>query len=476
VRIARRTALTVALVPLLVAAPAAARTAVTPVGISPLAERAAVAGPRLAGDALVWGGPVRDGYEVATRRGGNVAVSKIVVPELARQLKTRISAHLEASSSRLILALRVSGCRGYVNCNRDFRYTTLYDAVLTGPLGGGALTKLTGCTARSACAGESCGSGRVDVSGDVVAYEDCTGTHVRDLAPGASPAGRDYPLLMDPRVAGSYLAAQPDYHTFTVSNWRTGADAYSIGDTYDYDVQPDGKAAFDHGGTAAWASLDEPFAHDVGQYETPVELRFAGDRIAYSLGIGSQGAGYELVDLAGNSISPADDLPDADDSWALDEFHLDFDGSRLAWINRICTHSAVVTWSPDDPVAGDQPPNGGDCPFPRLVPERGWLDRKQRLRVRIACDDEPGCVGIANGFGGRIYGERLDLPYSVQAGHRKTIRLDRVGRLCRTRGGRVRARVAFTVQKAYADWRGDTARGKVDTVFVRGHSHGLPRC
>src|SRR4051812_43465646 len=140
-------------------------------------------GPVFAGDAVVWGNPVKRGFNLHLQRGERTRRTHVEIPELEDFPDARVDATLEASGPRVAVVLFASTCSTSSACG-----SKLYAALLTGRVGG-ELERVAGCQSRAGCAGDPCLlEGGLDVSGDSIAYDDCDGVHVRDLAPGASPA------------------------------------------------------------------------------------------------------------------------------------------------------------------------------------------------------------------------------------------------------------------------------------------------
>src|SRR5947209_17538808 len=73
-------------------------------------KRGDIAGPVLAGDAVVWGRSVRDGYEVVTQRGSDAKVTHITVTGLKGTYRRYVYPTIEASVQRLIVRLAIFTC------------------------------------------------------------------------------------------------------------------------------------------------------------------------------------------------------------------------------------------------------------------------------------------------------------------------------------------------------------------------------
>jgi hypothetical protein len=452
-------ALTVAALAILaIAAPAAGELAPR-IGAPPYRS---LAGPVFAGDAVVSGRYTRRRYEVVTMRGAERTVTPVEIPRFTEARKNYVTARLEASERRVVLTLWASGCFSPTQCRPGHEWTSLYRAVLTGPVGGD-LTVAAGCTSAGACDAHPCPVEiDVDASEDAIAYGDCGGVRVRDYAAGVSPAARDYPDRTIPRLAGSILAASTGSGV-TVSNWRSGTDLYTVPAERGYDVQADGKLAFDN---ISWASPSEPFAHKIVEpLEAVLQLRIGGDRIAGRFlnppesedEAGFQGQRFDVLRLAPNPY-PDSYYPNLADDRALHK--MDFDGTRVMWVTRRCRHAWLRTW---DPASGE--PSGGlpdSCPLPRVVPGSGRVDQERRLRLRLECAVPPGpaCVGVVARVGRR--GKLLEpVRYSIAEGGAKTLSLTKAGSLCRASRHRARARILL---------------GEIRTVTARGSTAGLRNC
>ena len=470
----RLTGSVVAVLAALAVAPSSAAASVTPISLPTLSvfDLGKVAGPVLAGDAIVFGRPTRDGYEVVTRRGAESSVAKVTVPQAAAG-RTSVGAHVEASSERVVLDVYASTCFS-ATCEGGAKRTLL--GTFTGPLGGD-LELVDGCTTRAECAAEPCHFPRSDVSGDVIAYIDCDGLfRVRDLGPGADPAGRDFPDLEggSVRVAGPYVAASSEPGTLAVLDWRTGDRQYEVEHDpesgADFDLQEDGKLVYEPDyREVAWASPTEPTAHPVAQDRSFQELRMADDRIAARRFLPDSHWGhlFELLELD-TDPSPEAETEQVSDRDALPG--MDFDGSRLAWIARPC-HSAFILVAGD---SGGTEIERGACPFPRVVRGSAWMSRDRRLRLKLACPPQPlrGCRGKALPGGDRS----RPTYYSFRAGGARTVHLDGFPKPCRTRSGRIRVKVVLVIELSGVEPREVPYAYRLRTVSARGQTEGLPRC
>lgn len=451
------------------AAPAAGHGSITPFRIGPgsPAYWSRVAGPVFAGNSIVWGRATRAGYEIVVQRGRHSRRRTIAFDGVShyRDYETRLS----ASPTRIGLSLGVTGCRSEAWCENDI-WAPVFDAAVTAPLAGPFSTLAKGCATWS----EGAESGRppepVDVSGDVVAYGDCERTvHVRDLAPDGEGAGRDYPPGDDVRVAGDFVAVQRGDEV-TVSNWRTGADLFTVDAPYGFDVAADGTVVYgmpevEH---VAWSSPVAPAPHVIPGATTYVTA-FAGGRIADSKDL-DPGVRFTVRNLDGSEVASAITRGSIGSP--------DYDGRRLAWFEQPCQAGWLVVWDGH----GKRPkPPGGQCPFPRLVPRSVHLGKKGRLRARLACprDRRLGCVAYVGARKPGTGGLGLAHHFRSEPGETSGARIGDRQNVCRDRYGRLRTQVVIRVYQ-----RGDMGRpwtparwwDRASTVRVRGGGVSAPRC
>lgn len=350
------------------------------------------------------------------------------------------------------------------------------------------LEVVAGCRSREECAVHTCPlEDRLDVSGDTIAYEDCDGVHVRDLAPGAVPAGRDYPGRVRPRLAGDFLAtAAVGEDGITVSNWRAGTDAFSAATDapFAYDVQSDGTLAYrgERPTVVDWASPAEPVVHRAAElYAGVYRVRIAGDRIAiewgypYDPGPGIVGGqSFDVVDL-GPPPPDGEYSPAFADRDALER--MDFDGTNVIWATERCRYAWLRSWdSQTGAVAVGAPPH--TCVYPHIVRRAAFLDPHRDLWVKLECVPVSGaaCTGWVRRVGRR--GKLLKpTEYSIDERHSKELMLPRRGSLCRVGKHRARAKIVF-VKRLWGDRPDDVGPNeRFDrTVSVRGPTAGLPRC
>jgi len=199
-----------------------------------------------------------------------------------------------------------------------------------------------------------------------------------------------------PRVAGRYAAWVHD-GAIVVYDWQSRSEAYrvrlfakGVGGAGAFDLQADGKVAFAYAdgsptGKLGWASPEAPQPHPLplqlarfGQ----VELRLKRDVVAYlrsPIVAGSARAELGVVSLSGHArtlVRPVE----AQDGAEL----FDFDGERLAWVERSCAGPRVAFASLEALTAS---PRGGRLPRCRLrLRGRPRLTRSRRsLVVRFDC-------------------------------------------------------------------------------------------
>ena len=451
-----------------------------------------VSGPVFAGDAVAFGRPTEGGYEVVVRRGAQAAIARVAVPGLEGAYRTYVFARLEASSKRFALGLAAWRCDSRALCDEEVN-RRLYRATLTGDLAGGRLTIVDGCTSEAQCRAKQClGRPELDVSGDAVAFVACSGgIGVRDLAPGANPSARSYPdPAWGPRLAGDFVASEDTTGAnavlISVRNWRSGQDAYSVEADYPttiaadhptYDLQADGKVFYPPTTDGhAWASPSEPFEHTVDTDPLfTTRARIASDRGAYATDIDASpldvpGSRFVVRDL--NDPPPPDAPNEAPALATSEDTHavgsMDFDGSRLAWIVRVCRHKWISVWD----LADQRPPAlpRVPCPIPSAVSGSARVDQQHRFHVTLECPASPdvGCVGLvaAKEPSGASWRR-----YSIPAGATQTKQLSSSAP-CRDSSGRARAKLLFS--RGY--YHGEPPVVKTTTVTVHGATGSLRRC
>jgi hypothetical protein len=445
------------------------------INVAPQAWGTGLAAPAFAGDAIVWGRAVDAGYQVLVRRGRHTT-RRTIEFEGMRDGRVYVP-RLRASPSRFGLDLLVYACPGYRGCEGGVPYD-VFSLTATAPLSGSRTALTKGCTAGDI--DESGGfetATAVDVSGDVVAWDDCeSGVHVRDLAPGADPAGRDYPGG-DVRVAGSFVAIGDYPESITVSNWRTGEDLFTVDGVYGLDHAANGIARFDLGedGTLAyitnayklaWASPAAPTPHPVAEADAlPGRVVVAGGRIAYSHADINYAAPIVDVRALDGTL-----LMRANAAYAITS--PDFDGRRLTWVAAPCATGGLVVW--DGEGAPPAPP-AGPCPVPRIVHDSARVDRRNRLSVRLACPERPwlGCavtVEARNPMDGPNLVGQADPRYWVSDyGNEERVRVPKGSHAtCRGRHGVPRTRIVIHP--------GGRQPARTHVVAVHGAHRDLPDC
>jgi hypothetical protein len=267
----------------------------------------------------------------------------------------------------------------------------------------------------------------------------------------------------------------------TVSNWKTGDDAYTVPDTETYDVQSDGKLAFrgPNFDDVDWASPAEPYPHRVEEVSaTLYDVRMAGDRIAAAWNYPWEGPqGYGGAEFgAGGLESPPPDVSYFRGILDRNVFSpMDFDGRHLIWSTRRCHAAWLMTWDLETQSVAGLPPRM--CIYPQIVRGSARVGRRHALRLRLRCYpfDGRGCTGWIQRVGTR--GRPLHaLAYDL--GHRTaTVRLPRNGSLCRVSRHRARAKLVLAKQTwgDGIDNVGPFARFP-RTVSARGPTDDLPRC
>lgn len=478
-RAVKRLSLAALVVALLVpVAPAPGAGRITPVRVHQVPPDwwGGVGGPVFAGDAIVWGRPVRAGYQVLVQRGDRADRRTIRFDGIRHD--RQYVARLAASSSRFGLNLEVTACPGERGCESGF-YPEVANLVVTGGLSGRRMNTLTsGCGPADPTPDGVVGSYTpVDVWRDVVAWTGCDPWRVRlrDFAPRARTAGRDYPVG-ESRVAGRYLARYR-VSDVTVSNWRTGTELFSVDASsfaLPFDVDAHGLLALsdaDNNATVVWASPAHPEQHVVAN-DAARRVVVAGGRIAYTTFDYDMGTNFHVVALDGSSLADAHD-PDAITS-------ADYDGRRLTWITTPCATGGLVVWD----LAGAPPrPPSGSCPFPHVVRGSARLDRHDSVRVALRCPDRPwlGCAGSVAARNPRYRGPEggyaYSLPYASDNGGTKRVALaTNFHALCEDRDGVAHTEVVIFSRRRSGAPRGERPRWRHHVVTVHGVHRDLPRC
>lgn len=429
-------------------------------------------GPVFAGDALVWGRPARDGFEIVTNRPyrEKVRLIRFRAPAYDRGYY----ADLSGSPGRIGVSLDVSTCADSGACKYG-DYGHPYTAALTGPPRGPFDVLASGCDVYGY--DEANDAPPIEVDGQVIAYADCDNSvHVRDATPGAAPPGRDYPPAERIKLAGSFIARQAvDGSVTTVSNWREGADLFSV-PTARFDLQDDGTLAFTtaDGQDVAWASVSDPTAHVIARARD-ASPRVYRNRIAYSWRdnpLSVRTRSFEVRSLDGDLVASTSDSTAQTDA--------DFDGFRLAWIDKPCEQGQLVVWD----GAGSPPTIPGACPLPKVETDSARFNANLHPTVVLACGrfEELGCGGL---IGVRHPSYRHARPrrgvatfwsFEVDPGTSRRVPMPRTGRpFCIDRQSRVRTQiVVFSQARAGPD--GGPSRAKTRLVSFKGSTRGLKRC
>jgi hypothetical protein len=370
----------------LLAGPPAARAGGTAFRVEPTGNVYGHGGPALAGDRVVWGREAPAGgyyVESAALDGSQPDRQHIDAPSTG--YGPRVLMAVAASTRRVGVGLSVENCDNYSACHA-FYYRKLYEGALSAPLGQ-RLDLMAGCTSMAGCDHHYCSTSQtMDVSGPVVAYQDCHDAVVRDYDEPALPVERRFPGHDMVAVAGSMLAARDrEVRGLRVYDWRTGQARFHLDlPITAADVRADGTLAFvlSRPGVAqevAWATQDEPSAHPLAEATDFIRgVRIAGDRIAYA----------HSFDLSVRTLSGAL-VAGVEDRGLTQDF--DFDGAHLTWASRPCASKFVLVWD----LAGDPPaPPAGPCPVASIP--RGPVApdvAKPRLPVRFDCPERPelGC-------------------------------------------------------------------------------------
>jgi hypothetical protein len=360
-----------------------------------------LAGPRLAGERVVWATGDHDGaWTVFSSTPGGTPATLATSPAPPRG-RDGASHRIEVFASPDAVA--------YTD-NADILYDTKYneDDVtwrrLVARLGDQPFATLQGCDT-VAC--YPCRPWLAAIDGTRVAQlEACSGSPhvvVRDLA----RPGHETELLVDPypvnntprqlALAGDRVAwSEPgdtvgaDRPTITVADLQTGEHRVAWTGPHDgavlaFDLRDDGALAAvvqptssveDDDRRLIWIDPRGTGHLLANRVRDSDRIRFVGDRIAAVLGSGK----LSLVGLDGSvqPIAPLDTAYPADS--------LDYDGTRVTWSSRRCgfetIHVAVVT----EITAPEPTQRTPRCPAPHVASTALTVHRHNgRLRVRIAC-------------------------------------------------------------------------------------------
>jgi hypothetical protein len=144
---------------------------------------------------------------------------------------------------------------------------------------------------------------------------------------------------------------------------------------------------------AEWFSLASPVAHQLGCFYAGVLRPVAGKWVAIAPGPGNE-ASLVLVELASGSRSTLAVFPDP----GMLESHqrpgtplLDFDGTRLAWVQETCA-GAAVQLAPDVHAMSPGPVPSEICPVQFHI--HGALHAKRNGNVRVPVSCPLGCQEV----------------------------------------------------------------------------------
>lgn len=292
--------------------------------------------------------------------------------------------------------------------------------------------------------GCECFRRQIDLSGDIGIFNgSAPGATIRDFGAVGSEPEIVEPVSGSMRVAGRY-AAWEHAGDIVVYDRETSSEAYRLEgiwpkyeDDRDLDVQSDGKVGFyfqdDVGGRRrsrlAWASPAEPFVHrlpvrDEGSYT----IRMHGDRIVFVRDDGHKLKGGQgrvtsfgelgQVGLTGSHqtlVRPVESEPFED--------HFDFDGTRVAWLDRSCRAAKLRSATLQELMAAPRlrsKRHGRPCRL-RLVRPAGRGSYPDYLRLPLNCAGfRAGCVTTATALrtlrAYRLGGRRVPKGTRVDAG------------------------------------------------------------
>lgn len=395
-----------------------------------------VEGPRLAGDDLVWVPPYRTDRFVVNRSPLSGGPTRTIFESRATPDYGVVFNQLAASPTQVLVQQALPDA---------------FDEREVVRIGNGGEVEFVG-------KGCECSRRQLDLSGDVGIFNGAApGATIRDFGSPGSPSVDVAPVSGQMRVAGRYAAWEHD-GDIVVYDRDARAEVYRLDDIWpkleddrDLDLQADGKVAFHFDeirGTrelaqVAWASPAEPFVHrlpvdDDGGYA----LRMNDDRIVFVRHDGGFVKGQRgrfttfgelgVVGLTG----PAQILVRPVESEAFRD-HFDFDGTRVAWLDRTCRaaklRSATLSDLMNRPRLRSKR-HGRPCRLRLLRPaRRGWEPRGLVLPL--------DCAGF-----------RADCTTTVTV--LRTLRAYRID------GRRIRRGTVVT------DGRGDTGRGEKTRVVL----------
>lgn len=313
----------------------------------------------------------------------------------------------------------------------------------------------------------SCSSD-LDFSGSVGLYPVEGGQVFRDFASPPAFERMTVPQATYDRVAGDYVV-ETIRTGARVLDWRSGEEIYRLeGITptptsfSSVDVQADGKIAFAYvafeGGRSVarvgWASPAEPFEHRLPVDGTGNELRLDGDQVVFSR-TRVTASGTAVRELVAVGLSGPERVLVRGVQAGYLEASFDYDGSRVAWLERGCDGPLVASAPLADLSASPRLLDRGDC---RLkLPNRPRFSRNRRLVFALNCagftydcshQDRVVRTARAYRLAGRLFprGTRINLGnQGVRSQRRVRLRLTKTGRLLLARRSRTRLRLSITL-------------------------------
>lgn len=432
-------------------------------------------GPRLAGEDVAW---VERG-----RRGGYVLVRRSLAAGEPRRLRRVprpapgkvVSVSLAAGAQHTLL-YEISLNR--VPDNPSFPSLPPPPDVLSVSNVGVVESLAEGC--------ESC-SRDLDFSGSVGLFPVEGGTMLRDFASPPAFEPMTVPQASFNRVAGDYVV-ETIRTGARVVDWRRGEEAYRLeGITPDpssfrsVDVQPDGKIAFAYvtleGGRAVgrvgWASPAEPFEHRLAVTGSVNELRLDGDRVVFSRSRPA-GAGKFVQELGSIGLTGPEQVLERSSEAPYRGGSFDYDGSRVAWVERGCDGPLVVSAALAELLASPRIGVRRGC---RLqLASRPRLARNERLVFGLGCEGftldcshANRVVRTARAY--RVAGRRVARGTKINVGSRGVrkagrvrLRLTRTGRRLLARRSPVRLRISLTLSDQDSGGFSDTYRQRRTTT------------
>lgn len=298
-----------------------------------------ISGPALAGDGVVWAQYRADGGFVLRRGALDGGAVRTVVRSPKGDPEYVSGVRIAASSEELLVQHRVFA--------RDNISEPFFDPIDRGTLRVSASGKRE--VLGPACRLEACGGRAADLSGGAGIFPgpDVGTARIRDFAEPESAAFTVTDVTSLPRIAGRY-AAWSSERDVVVFDRVTRSVAYRLVDLVEpaarvlsLDVQDDGTVAVAfRQGSAGWASVSEPFLHQLPlPADDSYSVKIHGGVIAYLSTDGnvpSTRATLGTIDLAGRGKALV--RPVEGDTF-LELF--DFDGQRLAWVERTCSGPRV---------------------------------------------------------------------------------------------------------------------------------------